>query len=194
MLRKINPAHCWCALFILSTITFSAIVWHLASSVKEGYRFIIIDDTAFLLPRVVEFQDAIDMHRDQAHLAAETMLNRSPGGLDNKDRLKKLFHPQAYTLAMKLVDKEAREFEAKSLHQKANIQEVEIQSVDNQFALVAVRGQLIRIGVFSDQFYSETLDFELRCRFMLDRNMLEMGRYPTIVTEFSLKTKPSTAL
>ena len=165
--------------------------WNLARSIQEGPRFVVVDDTTFMFPRSFVFQDAHTMHREQAVLAATTLLSRSPSGIDNRDRLEALYHPDAFDEAMKLVNRDDPVFQAKSIHQKATVAETRLLHLSNQAVKTSVIGQLLRVGLFEDETVVEVLDFELSSHFVLNPNAVQNGRYPTIVSEFKLKIKPS---
>ena len=111
--KKQLSSRFWCLLFFISLTYFSFERWHLANAIRDGFKFIVIDDTTFFYPRSLEFREANDLHYEQAFLACETLLNRHPGGIENEKRLKSLFHPQAYRKAMKMIEAELLEFQAK---------------------------------------------------------------------------------
>lgn len=186
---KRYKSHIWCALFITSVIGFSVERHYLARSIQEGYRYLVIDDTCFFLPKSFEFKDAHDLHFDQAQLVCETLLNRSPAGVDNKARLENLFHPNAYGKAKQLIENEAADFKNKLIHQKVSIAETRQLKMRDNSVLIQVTGQLIRTGQFLGTPFVEVLDFECHLHFIPNRNIVNNGRYPTIVYDYQLKTK-----
>ena len=187
-LKQYTP-HLWCALFIISALGFSIERHYLAKSIQAGFRYLVIDDTCFFLPKSFEFKDAHDLHFDQAQLVCETLLNRGPAGVDNQARLKNLFHPTAYEKVIQLVENEAADFKSRSIHQKVSIAETRQLKMKDESVLIQVTGQLIRMGQFSGKSFIEILDFECQLHFIPNLNMLSNGRYPTIVFNYNLKTK-----
>ncbi len=185
-----SPAF-WCIVFTLTVIGFCIDRWHLANAIEEGYRILVIDDETFYYPRKLEFREAHELHYEQAELACQTLFNRHPRGVDSKKRLQALFHPNAYRKAVDLIEKETPIFELKSMRQKVEISESRIQKMSDQSVQVLVIGQLIRVGVFEGKTIVETLDFEFWSHFMLNKNMVSNGRYPTLVYHFEIFTKPS---
>ena len=101
----------WCLMFFLSLIGFSVERWHFTNAVRDGYKFLVIDDDTFYYPRKLDFRQAHELHFEQAHLACQTLLNRHPGGIDSELRLKSLFHTNAYRQAMELIQDETPMFE-----------------------------------------------------------------------------------
>lgn len=184
-------ARVWCCVAFSILIVSAVDRWNLAKSISEGHRFLIVDDNTFLYPRSYDFQEAKALHYDQALLAATTLLNRSPNGVDREKRLKALYHPRAFEKAINLINQETPVFQAKSLHQKATIEETHILSLTDQSVMVTVTGQLIRVGEFEGETVVEVMDFELSSQFMFNANMVSNGRYPTIVSDFKLKLKSS---
>ena len=85
----------WCGLFLTAVIGFPLERAYLVEKLtsEEHLRFLVIDETCFFLPKSLSFEEAQDLHFDQAQLACETLLNRSPGGIDNSKRLEHLFKP-----------------------------------------------------------------------------------------------------
>ncbi|MEO0510944.1 MAG: hypothetical protein AAF065_13925 [Verrucomicrobiota bacterium] len=180
-----------CAVYLLTVIGFTAERYFLIQSItdQKQYEYLVIDESCFYLPKSFTFEEAHGLHFDQAQLACETLLNRGPGGIDSQDRLKHLFHPEALPKAKQIIDGEAVDFKNRSIHQKVSIAEIRQLKMKNDSVLILVTGQLIRTGEFMNKIFVEALDFECQLHFVLNRSMLQNGRYPTIVYNFNLKTK-----
>ncbi len=187
--RQFN-SRLWCALFFATLIGFSVERWQLGQSIAQGYKFVVIDPNTFYLPRKLDFRDAHQLHYEQAQLACETLLNRNPNGIDAEQRLESLFHPDAYKQALALIESEAVLFKGKSMHQKAHIAATELLRMSDRSVRILVSGQLIRVGSFEGEPFVEALDFQFRCHFIMNTHMLENGRYPTLVYDYTLKTNP----
>ena len=92
-----------------------------------------------------------------------------------------------HTAALKaqgLRDREAVEFRAKQLHQKAEIGRIDMLGTRENEVLVKVTGQVIRNGIFQDKAFSEAFPFGLRLRLVRNPNMAANGRFPTAVADF----------
>lgn len=187
-----RDARLWRALFVGETIVFALAIWFLVQGLHSQQTIVILDDETVYLTKSLEFTEAKDLHDSQAELAVQTLLNRHPGGVDSPKRLQRLFGFDALEKAQYLIEQESAEFEAKQLRQKVEIAEVKQLKLRNDSVKVTVSGQLIRTGRFGGKNLVEVLDFEMGILFTRNRNMLENGRYPTVVTSFQLETQPFT--
>lgn len=192
-MKKIKQyrAHIWCALCLVSVLGFSIERNYLLTTMQEGWKFLIIDDATYFFPREQDFKEAHEFHFDQARLACESLLNRSPNGIDNDARLKKLCEPKAYQKVREFIKKEDFSFKEKEMFQKVNIAKTSLMKMDDHSVIVLVSGQLVRFGQFSGTSFREALDFELQCHLVLNRNMIENGHYPTVIYDFHLNTTPA---
>lgn len=184
-------AYIWCGLFLISVVGFAVERWQLAKSMENGWRFLVIDDTTFFYPRKMVFEEAYDFHFDQAQLACESLLNRNLGKVDSISRLKSLYRSEAYKEATEIIEREVPLFLERSMYQKVSIEERSLMKIDRENALVLISGQLIRSGLFSGSPFVEVLNFEFKCHLQLNHSMIENGRYPTVVYNFTLTTTPA---
>lgn len=175
----------WFGLAVATIIisTFDRI--HLVKSLKERERVVIIDpaNTYYLSP-LLQFQEAKELHAQQATLAAIALLERNPKDFDHPDLLKQMFLKAALQKAQDHRSREAMEFRAKQLHQKMEIAKLEILSTRENEVLVHVTGQIIRSGIFQDKAFTEAFPFSLRLKLLRNPNMAANGRFPTAVADF----------
>src|SRR5205823_9489304 len=112
----------WIWFFLaVATVVFGAFDrWHLVNSFKRRERVVIIDpaNTYYLSP-LLQFQEAKELHAQQATLATLAFLERNPKDFDHIDLLKQVFLKQAFGKAQDQRQREAAEFRSKQLHQKA---------------------------------------------------------------------------
>ena len=141
--------------------------WHLVNSLKQRERVVIIDpaNTYYLSP-LLEFQEAKELHAQQATLATLAFLERNPKDFDHLDLLKQVFLKQALAKAQDQRQKEVIEFRSKQLHQKPEIAKIEILGTRDNEVLVHVTGQLVRIGIFQEKAFTEGFPFSLRLKFL----------------------------
>ena len=175
------------------SLLFSLVVWFLVKEFREPQTIVVIDDETIYLPKDLEFVEAKDLHISQAKLAVQALLNRDSAGIDNEDQLKRLYGVQAFEKARKLIEREALEFQVKNLHQKVGIEEVVLIQLQGEQVRVQVKGDLNRVGRVQDENIVEVLEFTMSLTFQRNRNMRVNGRYPSVVTEFVIKTKPVVA-
>jgi hypothetical protein len=193
--RRFDPTHLfvqrdrlpWIWFFLaLATIVFSAVDrWHLVNSFKQRERVVIIDpaNTYYLSP-LLQFQEAKELHAQQATLASLAFLERNPKDFDHPDLLKQVFLKAAFGKAQDQRQKEAVEFQSKQLHQKVEIAKIEILGTRENEVLVHVTGQVIRSGIFQQKAFTEAFPFSLRLKLLRNPNMAMNGRFPTAVADF----------
>ena len=158
---------------------------HIISQFKQRERVVIIDPAGtYYLSPLLQFQEAKQLHTQQAELATMAFLERSPKDFDNPDLLRLLFLKNAFNKAQDERISEAVEFRAKQLHQKAEIGRIDILATRDNEVLAAVTGQIIRTGIFQDKEFTEAFPFTLRLRLIRNPNMALNGRFPTAVGDF----------
>jgi hypothetical protein len=172
--------------FTVAVLLLSAIDrYHIISQFKQRERVVIIDPAAtYYLSPLLQFQEAKQLHVQQAELATMVFLERNPKDFDNPDLLKLLFLKPALGKAQDERISEAVEFRAKQLHQKAEIGRIDILATRDNEVLAAVTGQVIRSGIFQDKAFTEAFPFTLRLRLIRNPNMALNGRFPTAVGDF----------
>ncbi|MCB1095909.1 MAG: hypothetical protein KDN22_10075 [Verrucomicrobiae bacterium] len=180
----------WFVLFLLSTAGFAYERSRLVASLTEGTQFVIMDDDTFYLPKSVDFESASELHASQVTLAMETLFDRNPRGLDNPQRLKRLFNRAASSEALAMVSQEAEGFSAKEIHQKVEAGNIQLLQVSDESVLATAEGQLIRNGIFDEESFVEVLRIKARFTFARNPDMLTNGGFPTVVTEFEFTTAP----
>jgi len=172
--------------FTIAVLLLSAIDrYHIVSQFKQRERVVIIDPAGtYYLSPLLQFQEAKELHVQQAELATLAFLERNPKDFDNPDLLKLLFLKPALGKAQDERISESVEFRAKQLHQKAEIGRIDILATRDNEVLAAVTGQIIRSGIVQDKAFTEAFPFTLRLRLLRNPNMALNGRFPTAVGDF----------
>ena len=172
--------------FTVAVLLLSAIDrYHIISQFKQRERVVIIDPAGtYYLSPLLQFSEAKDLHVQQAELAAMAFLERNPKDFDNSDLLKLMFLKKALGKAQDERISESVEFRSKQLHQKAEIERIDILATRDNEVLAAVTGQIIRSGIFQDKVFTEAFPFTLRLRLIRNPNMALNGRFPTAVGDF----------
>jgi len=172
--------------FTVAVLLLSAIDrYHIVSQFKQRERVVIIDPAGtYYLSPLLQFQEAKELHVQQAELATLAFLERNPKEFDNPDLLKLVFLKSAFNKAQDERISESVEFRAKQLHQKVEIGRIDILATRENEVLAAVTGQLIRSGIFQDKAFTEAFPFTLRLRLVRNPNMALNGRFPTAVGDF----------
>jgi len=172
--------------FTVAVLALSAMDrYHIISQFKQRERVVIMDPAGtYYVSPLLQFQEAKQLHVQQAELAAMVFLERNPKDFDNPDLLKLLFLKKALGKAQDERISEAVEFRSKQLHQKAEIGQIDILATRDNEVLAAVTGQIIRTGIFQERIFNEAFPFTLRLRFIRNPNMALNGRFPTAVGDF----------
>jgi len=177
----------WFWFFVAVAVTVLAAFdrYHLVEHFKQREHVVIIDpaQTYYISP-LLEFQEAKELHVQQAELAAVAFLERNPKDFDHPDLLKQMFLKAALQKAQDNRARELVEFRAKQLHQKAEIARIDILATRENEVLAMVSGQVIRVGIFQEKAFTEAFHFKLSLRLFRNPNMAANGRFPTAVGDF----------
>lgn len=172
--------------FTVAVLLLSALDrYRIVSQFKQRERVVIIDPAGtYYVSPLLQFQEAKDLHVQQAEMAAQVFLARNPKDFDNLDLIKLMFLKKAFSKAQEQKTSEAAEFRAKQLHQKAEIGRIDILATRENEVLASVTGQIIRSGIFQDKAFTEAFPFTLRLSLVRNPNMALNGRFPTAVGDF----------
>ena len=177
----------WFWFFVAVAVTVLAAFdrLQLVRQFKQRERVVIIDPAGtYYLSPLLQFQEAKDLHVQQATLATVALLERNPKDFDHPDLLKQVFLKQSLGKAQDLKGQEAVEFRSKQLHQKAEIGRIDILTTRENEILAHVSGQVIRTGIFQEKAFNEAFSFTLRLQLLRNPNMASNGRFPTAVADF----------
>jgi len=178
----------WFWFFVAVAVTVLAAFdrYHLVQQFKHRERVVIVDPSqTYYISPLLQFQEAKDLHAQQAELAAMAFLSRNPKEFDHLDLLKQVFLKAALAKAQDQHSREAVEFRSKQLHQKPEIARIDILATRENEVLATVSGQVIRTGVFQEKAFTEAFNFKLSLRLIRDPNMASNGRFPTAVGDKS---------
>src|SRR3989441_8202657 len=177
----------WFWFFVAVAVTLLAALdrYHLIEQFKQRERVVIIDPSqTYYLSPLFQFQEAKDLHAQQAELATLAFLDRNPKDFNHPDLLRAIFLKAALQKAQDHRTREAVEFRAKQLHQKPEIAKIDILATRENEVLVTDCGQVIRTGIFQEKVFNEAFNFKLSLRFIRNPNMAANGRFPTAVVDF----------
>jgi len=181
----------WFWFFVAVAVTVLAALdrYHLIAQFKQRDRVVIVDPSqTYYISPLLQFQEAKDLHVQQAELAALTFLERNPKDFDHPDLLRQMFLKPALQKAQDQRTRESVEFRAKQLRQKPEIARIDILATRENEVLATVSGQLIRTGIFQEKAFNEAFNFKLNLRLIRNPNMAANGRFPTAVGDFKYET------
>jgi len=189
LVDKDSAAFFWFLIAVAAVVVAVVQPYFLAAKLKERERVVIVDPAGtYYVSPVLQFQEAKDLHAQQATLATVALLDRNPKGFDNAELLKQMFLKTAHQKAMDLLFADEAEFQAKQLHQKAEISEIKLLETRESYVLTQVNGQLVRTGVFQGKAFSEGIPFTLSLRMVRNPDMTKNGRFPTAVGGFKYES------
>src|SRR5215469_5169433 len=175
----------WFLVAVAVTVVAALDRCHIINQFKQRERVVIIDPSqTYYVSPLLQFQEARDLHIQQAELATTAFLERSPKDFDHLDLLKQMFLTGALQKAQDQRTREAVEFRAKQLHQKPEIGRIDILATRENEVLATVSGQVIRTGIFQEKAFTEAFSFKLSLRLLRNPNMALNGRFPTAVGDF----------
>jgi hypothetical protein len=197
--KRFDPTHLfaqrdrlpWFWFFVALAVTILAAFdrHRLIQHFKEREHVVIIDPAkTFYVSPLLQFQEAKELHAQQAELGTTTFLNRNPRDFDHPELLKQMFLNSALAKAQDHRSHESQEFRSKQLHQKTEISKIHILATRENEVLANVSGQVIRTGIFQEKTFAEAFSFKLTLRMVRNPNMAANGRFPTAVADFKYES------
>ncbi len=180
----------WMIAFLISAM-FSHLQWFFPRDKDPEWVAIVDGEGTVIRTRLIGFKSANRLHERMARLATFTFLNRGVLEVDDPELLGVLFLKDALGEATRQIESEKQEREAKQLHQKAEIGSVSILEARNDRVLVHVEGQILRVGFFHGNRFSETLTFRLSLTFQRNPDMSRNERFPLAVSQFTYESSAS---
>lgn len=142
-------------------------------------RVVVLDGAGtFSVSPLLGFEEAKNLHEAAALWATLSLYQRNPKGWDYPDMLQKMFLTEAFNKANGEREKSQAEFDVKQIHQKPEVFKIDILRTREDRVLVKVEGQLVRVGVFENQTFTESPKFTLTLTFARNPDMLVNKRYP----------------
>ncbi|HSI64228.1 MAG TPA: hypothetical protein VLE43_13965 [Candidatus Saccharimonadia bacterium] len=154
----------------------------------------IIMDSVDVMPMTFELDPAwLEVRdKDQTRLLMDSIFNKAPSGLDAPERCKSLMTEKGFGwVQTELLDKQNESFSSAQMHQKIEIEKVDIRRIAERDAVIAsVSGQLLRTGVFDGKMFNEVWAVKAEVLWMPNPSLLQKGRIPLICHRFSCRETP----
>lgn len=182
-----RAARLWCAIALISILAALIQPFLIIGAVRTKERVVILDETGtYHISPLLNFEDATKLHTSQTLLACLALLEKNPNGFDYPELLEKLFLPDALIQAKALQTAQATELKAKQIHQKVEVFRIDVLQTRNDRVLVEAAGQLIRVGLFNDQPFTETTPFTVHFTLLRNPNLTANGRFPLAIWKFQI--------
>ena len=181
-------ARVWFVIAVLAVAAAFIQPFFIIAAFRTQERVVILDETGtYHISPLLNFEDATKLQTSQTLLACVALLEKNPNGFDYPELLAKMYLPDALNQAKTLQSQQADELKAKQIHQKVEVFRLDVLQTRNDQVLVEVTGQLIRVGLFNGEPFTEASKF--RAQFTLLRNptLTANGRFPLAVWKFQFE-------
>jgi hypothetical protein len=185
--------HGWAARiwFLIALVAVAAAFiqpFFIISAFRTKERVVILDETGtYHVAPLLDFEDATKLQTSQTLLACLALLEKNPSGFDYPDLLEKMYLPDALAQAKAMQTQQADELKAKQIHQKVEVQRLDVLQTRNDEVLVEATGQLIRLGLFNEAPFTESVKFHARFTLLRNPSLTTNGRFPLAVWKFEIQ-------
>ncbi len=174
--------------FVLFLAVIAGWVWdrqQLIDALTRDTKFFVIDSAGtWYVPASYDFETATDVHDAQTRLMMQSIFNRNPGGYDSEKTVKALLTRSAFEKLHDRINDERKLAEKQKIHQKIEVGDVKVLQATREAILTTCTAQLIQNGIFDGKGFTRVYTVKARFKFVLNRNVKENGRFPTVVTDF----------
>jgi hypothetical protein len=185
--------HGWAARiwFLIALVAVAAAFiqpFFIISAFRTKERVVILDETGtYHVAPLLDFEDATKLQTSQTLLACLALLEKNPSGFDYPDLLEKMYLPDALAQAKAMQTQQADELKAKQIHQKVEVHRLDVLQTRNDEVLVEATGQLIRLGLFNEAPFTESVKFHARFTLLRNPSLTTNGRFPLAVWKFEIQ-------
>ena len=181
-------ARVWFVIAVLAVAAAFIQPFFIIAAFRTQERVVILDETGtYHISPLLNFEDATKLQTSQTLLACVALLEKNPNGFDYPELLAKMYLPDALNQAKTLQSQQADELKAKQIHQKVEVFRLDVLQTRNDQVLVEVTGQLIRVGLFNDEPFTESEKFRALFTLLRNPNLTSNGRFPLAVWKFDLQ-------
>ncbi|MGE3312775.1 MAG: hypothetical protein AB7O66_22625 [Limisphaerales bacterium] len=177
---------------LANTIVTLSLLGLVQASSQRAVQFVVLDPNGnTIIAPGAPFQEATELHLQQALQATSALLNRHPKDFDQPEVLKALFSRVAFAQANQLKTAEAGEFEERQIEQKCHVTRVDAIGTRQGEVQVQVTGELARWGRIQGVPFVDSVPFILRLDLQFNADLLSNRRQPTLVKHFTLTYEAS---
>jgi len=181
-------ARVWFVIAVLAVAAAFIQPFFIIAAFRTQERVVILDETGtYHISPLLNFEDATKLQTSQTLLACVALLEKNPNGFDYPELLAKMYLPDALNQAKALQSQQADELKAKQIHQKVEVFRLDVLQTRNDQVLVEVTGQLIRVGLFNGEPFTEASKFRAQFTLLRNPNLTVNGRFPLAVWKFQFE-------
>ena len=180
----------WQGLFVLAVIAIPVSNWFTLQAALHPLRFVMLNSRdTFYLSAGGTFEDAKRVQIDYAKLAAQTLFDRSPDGLDAPERLDRLFNQRCEDQLKAELARDADLFRLQQLHQKIEIGRIRLVQLSADSAALEITGQVIRTG-FLGGAVTQTRSVVMNVKVMPNDEIETNHKFPMVVWAYEVFWSP----
>jgi len=181
-------ARVWFVIAVLAVAAAFIQPFFIIAAFRTQERVVILDETGtYHISPLLNFEDATKLQTSQTLLACVALFEKNPNGFDYPELLAKMYLPDALNQAKTLQSQQADELKAKQIHQKVEVFRLDVLQTRNDQVLVEVTGQLIRVGLFNGEPFTEASKFRAQFTLLRNPNLTANGRFPLAVWKFQFE-------
>jgi len=181
-------ARVWFVIAVLAVAAAFIQPFFIIAAFRTQERVVILDETGtYHISPLLNFEDATKLQTSQTLLACVALFEKNPNGFDYPELLAKMYLPDALNQAKALQSQQADELKAKQIHQKVEVFRLDVLQTRNDQVLVEVTGQLIRVGLFNGEPFTEASKFRAQFTLLRNPNLTANGRFPLAVWKFQFE-------
>jgi hypothetical protein len=181
-------ARVWFVIAVLAVAAAFIQPFFIIAAFRTQERVVILDETGtYHISPLLNFEDATKLQTSQTLLACVALMEKNPNGFDYPELLAKMYLPDALNQAKALQSQQADELKAKQIHQKVEVFRLDVLQTRNDQVLVEVTGQLIRVGLFNGEPFTEASKFRAQFTLLRNPNLTANGRFPLAVWKFQFE-------
>lgn len=193
-----NPAwaaRIWFLAFCFSMILVAFQPYGIIKAMKAKERAVILDPAGnFWVAPVMDFEQGKELYQQHALLGVLTLLQLNPKGRDFPELLDKIFGREAVEHATEWLKQDANNRLIRSERWKPEVNgDISIVAGANNDAVVSLQGSIIRVGIVDERNFIQRDDFVLRLKMERNLNLVEAGRFPLVIVDWSLEVTPGSA-
>jgi hypothetical protein len=184
--RRFLHVAVWQGLFVAAVIGGFVAVHLNTVELMRRIRFVALNSRdTFYITSGGGFETIEQEHLEMAKLAGQTLLNRSPDGLDSPERVDRLFNAKCQEQVKADMAIDADVFRVQGLHQKLEVGHVREVQLNPSTAVLEIKGQVIRTGLLAhiDQTREVIIDVQLMANDEVETN----HKFPIVVYAYRVK-------
>lgn len=185
--------------FVMVAVVIGLCVFHdIEKRSKDELGVIDLQTGVELVVPVVDPVNSHEIIDTASTWCAETIMDRTPTGLEHENMVPILFNPDATKLlATEFGEEKRREYASKKLHSSIEIASIDAQPFHSRIIpngiLVTVQGQVITVGLATGVSLTEVKPFRLVLTFAPNPGRNHARRYPLMCADFRVSDEDKVA-